>query len=510
MKYLVFSLSALVEPHYGVLLEEAEALYQEGHDVYFAYCDGFSRCCSANMEGSRLFCTLCRFCAKRWAKKYLSDGIKVIPLRHPGTSVHVEWQYSTAGDIKKIKYKGVSIGYAVMSTYTSTTRDPEPDFSKKSIRKYFDFALNNAASWVEAHISLLEKTQVDAVSIFNGRFVEPRPLVDMALASQKPLRVNEVIGGPRTGEPFSRIIYHNHLPHSIPYNTELLHKVWNFPNESMEEKERKGKEFFERRRKGIPAGDRVYITKQKKGLLPDNWNEYKRNIVIFNSSEDEFSAVGKEFDDYAFFDSQFEGIETILSKFTSEEYHFYLRVHPNLQRIKFKYHTALYDLPRKYKNLTVIPASAPCSTYDLLDAAEKVIVFGSTMGAEAVYWGKPTILLAGAFYYMLDICYIPKNVDELCAFITERLKPKNSFGAVQYGYYLLNRHLLSLSPKYVDFTTRDVKIGPYGVFVCDYARFFNSLIVIKVLRTILMWLSHKVPWRLLPQEFFVDHNLRKR
>ena len=33
------------------------------------------------------------------------------------------------------------------------------------------------------------------------------------------------------------------------------------------------------------------------------------NIVIFNSSEDEFSAVSKEFDDGAFFPSQIEGIK---------------------------------------------------------------------------------------------------------------------------------------------------------------------------------------------------------
>ena len=158
----------------------------------------------------------------------------------------------------------------------------------------------------------------------------------------------------------------------------------------------------------------------------------------------------------------------------------------------------------------MIPAAAPCSTYDLLDAAEKVIVFGSTMGAESVYWGKATILLAGAFYYKLDICYIPKNVDELFSFITKKLEPKNPYGAIQYGYYLLNRHLLSTPPQYVDFTVRDVKIGPYTVFVCDYARFFNSLSIIKVLRTVIMWLSHKVPWRVMPQQFFIDHNLRKR
>ena len=66
---------------------------------------------------------------------------------------------------------------------------------------------------------------------------------------------------------YQKIVYENNLPHNIPYNTELLEKVWSVNNESEEEKIRKGRDFFERRRKGIPAGDRVYIGKQKKGLF---------------------------------------------------------------------------------------------------------------------------------------------------------------------------------------------------------------------------------------------------
>lgn len=34
--------------------------------------------------------------------------------------------------------------------------------------------------------------------------------------------------------------------------------------------------------------------------MPEGWKDDVENIVIFNSSEDEFAAVSKEFDDAAF------------------------------------------------------------------------------------------------------------------------------------------------------------------------------------------------------------------
>lgn len=86
-----------------------------------------------------------------------------------------------------------------------------------------------------------------------------------------------------------------------------------------------------------------------------------------------------------------------------------MRVHPNLKNVHYQYHLLLYDLSLKYPNITVIGADSDISTYDIMDNAEKVIVFGSTMGLESSYWGKPVILLSGSFYYYMNVCYIPKS-----------------------------------------------------------------------------------------------------
>ena len=164
------------------------------------------------------------------------------------------------------------------------------------------------------------------------------------------------------------------------------------------------------------------------------------NILIFNSSEDEFASLGEEFEGKSLFESQYVGVKHLISEFKDVEgYHFYLRVHPNLKNVHDKYHTALYDLFEGVSNFTIIPANSPISTYSLIDNCDKVVVFGSTTGPEAVYWGKPTILLSYGAYSYLNICYTPKNTSELRQLILDKSLPaKDKMGAIKYGYYCWN------------------------------------------------------------------------
>lgn len=70
------------------------------------------------------------------------------------------------------------------------------------------------------------------------------------------------------------------------------------------EKEHVGNMFFIQRKTGTYAGDKNYIANSEQRKLPDNWDEGYRNIVIFNSSEDEFAAVGDEYDKARLFPTQ--------------------------------------------------------------------------------------------------------------------------------------------------------------------------------------------------------------
>ena len=77
--------------------------------------------------------------------------------------------------------------------------------------------------------------------------------------------------------------------------------------------------------------------------------------MIFNSSEDEFTAIGGEYDEKKVFDSQYEGVAHIANLLKDrKDVNVYLRIHPNLANVKYKYHRDLLALGEKYNNLFVM------------------------------------------------------------------------------------------------------------------------------------------------------------
>ena len=214
-------------------------------------------------------------------------------------------------------------------------------------------------------------------------------------------------------------------------------------NNQIDDKNREAiaRSFFENRRNAVFAGDTIYVKDQKKGKIPDGWRTDVENIVIFNSSEDEFFAIGGKYRDVALYKTQMDGIISIIDHYKNDKTkHFTLRVHPHLKGLPFHYHTALYVL--KYPNLTVVPADSDISSYALMDAADKVITFGSTMGIESTYWQKPSISIGFAFYRTLEAVYTPKNTEELWEMINNKeLKPIDKKRCLPYGYFFMsNRH----------------------------------------------------------------------
>ena len=75
-----------------------------------------------------------------------------------------------------------------------------------------------------------------------------------------------------------------------------------------------------------------------------------------------------------------------------------------------------------------------------MEQSETVITFGSTVGVEACYWGKPSILLGMALYQGLDCCYIPSSHEDVINWLREeKLPAKLKNGALLYGNWELNR-----------------------------------------------------------------------
>jgi hypothetical protein len=79
------------------------------------------------------------------------------------------------------------------------------------------------------------------------------------------------------------------------------------------------------------------------------------------------------------------------------------------------------------------------SSYDLVRQAHGVITSGSTIGVEAVYLKKSSILIGDAFHKYMGITINPTSIRELADLInhsTQITNSKKSFNAaLRYGYF---------------------------------------------------------------------------
>jgi hypothetical protein len=471
-----------------MLLNDAIKCYKNGHEVIFAYCNGVMCSCLGNPESNPIICYSCRKRSKK-ATANLPTEIRIVPLNKNLQERYddIDLIFSSVHNLKNICYKNVNIGYSILSTYISLTRNHLPDCSDDKTKTYLINLLKQAIALIDATETLIEEFKPEEIRVANGRLYEMNPLVRLAIKYRISYicteNICEIIGESLT----QRIVYfENTTPHDIKNHYERCMKNWELNNLTEEQKTNIGKSFYEKRRNGIPAGDRVYIKNQQKGKLPSNIDMTKRNIVIFNSSDDEYASLGEEFEAYSLFPSQYDGIIYMLEQFSNNnDYHFYLRIHPNLQNIKYSYHLNLYTLQNCYNNITVIAANDNISTYDLMDIADKVIVFGSTTGIEAVYWNKPTILLAASTYYYTETCYIPKTKEELLSLLQQKLTPCCKTNVIKYGFYMLNQTALSYDAEYIDINPHSVKLLWKKLWIYKHVKLFNFILLDRMYEYIL-------------------------
>jgi len=433
--------------HFWLMLDEAFIAYQAGDEVSVVYCDGCLSYCRTNICASKMVCRVCRVLAKK-AVTALPQEIKTYPLGQYVTAQNrsevekLRFDYHSIDELKAIEYRGVDIGYSVLSFYVDLRRNLYPEFNDVTVA-FFDQLLRVAAHLTHAVEVIDDVIKPDHYAVFNGRLFDARPFFRKPCLMGRRAQCFEVESTPPTWEYLS-VHYNNSLPHDVLANCEKIVSYWNecAQNTPSQKMMQIGKAFFERRRMKAPISSNTesFVALQVPNRMPEGWDSNKRNFVFFNSSEDEFAGIDKVFDGAKFKPTQREVIEKValLSAEVDANIHVYLRLHPNLTKVKHRYHVELLNLGVKFPNLTVIPADSAVSTYALLDAAEKVITVGSTVGVEAVYYKKPSVLLGPSYYQFLDICYTPKDDDELRAMLKEVLAPKEAFAAVQYGFYWMS------------------------------------------------------------------------
>ena len=430
MKILFTSLYPMWHYHYVAELNYMEEHLANGDAITALHCDADQQCCEANPERKLAHCLRCMGIWQH-GQSLLSSKAAIAPLilDEFKTSVpqFAQKRFSSVADITSIEYDGFDIGWAVYSSLVDRTMDVSPDLKKNRdlIRKLF---LDSYRIYKSA-VAHLEQGKYDRVYIFNGRYAGARPWIRACEKMGIPFYTHEKLCSPGRAVRWDCSIPHN----PEPYRARILDFWETAKNNDLIVSE--ARDFFEERPGGKMTGWVSFVGTQIRESLPLDWDHARKNIVIFTSTEWEFIAV-QDIINQSVFHSQEETYQHLIKESLKrhQNLQFYIKVHPYSDTDKQRWWEK--EEYRKLKNCTIISPDSTVSSYAMLQACDTAITYISTIGIEATYWGKPSIVLGRSIYCGFDAVYEPKSSEEALAMICSDLIGKPQINALKYGAFM--------------------------------------------------------------------------
>lgn len=383
-------------------------------------------------------------------------------------------EFEDLEEIRGLWYRNLDLGYAALSTVITALRDPEPDLHEHAafIRRAMETALISYLSMQKQ----LRQINPDRVYFFNGRFALMRGALRACEKAGVEYFTYE-IGGQQ--DRFG--LYRNTLPHDIDNLRRQIVATWE--KTPVEKRDSLAWAFYESRARGKLAGS--HTAAQREGALPPGWSADRYNVVIFGSSEDEYAAIGDTYRN-PLYRHQRDGIRRIVADLCQEPaFDLYLRMHPNLRGLENRSIDELLQLPQD--RVTVIPPESDISSYAMLESADLVITFGSTMGIEAAYRGRPSVLAGRAFYERLGSVYEPDSHEALIALAKSRPPPLSIKGAKKAGLY---KYTLGEPYRYFESNTIGRRFKGKRIRLSHSRRMWSSLI--KRAPRMTVWLAERI------------------
>ena len=311
------------------------------------------------------------------------------------------------------------IGWGVASSAISMLRDPYVTPSRH--RRLLVNLLAASLLVFDKTIEAIRDLQPEVVVLFNGRFATTRAVQRAADSCGVRWTAHE------RGCDKNHYWLATGQIHNPEYFQKCIREAWS------PDKQQAGHDFYRHRRGRIERDWHSYTSSQTSGRLPAQLRDDRRRwIVYFSSSEDEYAAIGDTYFNPSF-PTQGDAIRALAETVNAMPgYALCVRVHPHIARKSEKeqeYWRSL-QLPG---NLVVGP-DEDIDSYALLEHAHAVCTYGSTVGVEATYWGKPSMLLGRAIYDVLDVCCCPTSREEIRAFL-ENPTVFPMEGALMYGAF---------------------------------------------------------------------------
>lgn len=280
--------------------------------------------------------------------------------------------------------------------------EPSREKYKDRLRKYEQTFLHTYLGTIE----ILNKEKVDCVYLYNGRFLQERAVWEACLFLQIPVVFYEKFNPSWKNRYF---LFQNPT-HSPSYRSSIMLDFGiKLQNEDSSHYKVVGTKWFESRMLGITQG----YTKKQKDATPLNFT--KPFVVFFHSSEDELITTDLQ---SKIWGNQISALTSLVKVLEAiKGLNLIIRAHPNLLH-KSKNEIELWrslgaKLQAKHSWISFVDPASSISSYGLIMQAESAVTVGSTIGVEAAFLGKKSILIGRAFHESMGITLNPENRDQL-------------------------------------------------------------------------------------------------
>ncbi len=426
MRVGIFSPYATVAPHFEAEMELAQLHLDAGDDVHYVGCDGQLTNCDFNIDRDPQRCKSCL--GRREHGLDAVAGKCHVSMFEAGHGFDVP-ELLTLEQLTNFHVAGFDVGYAALSSLVSVCRDPEPDLEKHGelLRRF----INSALATFAQTLALLDRRPLDRVYVFNGRFAAMRAVFRACQARGVDCFLHE-----RGKDKDHYELFENHLPHDLVGVEGVIRKLW--ADADPVQRERIGASWYEDRFNRVETAWHSFTKDQQYGRLPAGFSSDRRNVSIFCSSDDEFVAIGDAWKN-DLYPNQVQAIAAIAGSMreAAPETRLFLRVHPNLAKVDNARKRQMMALD--FPNLEIIAADAQVDTYALLKASDTVASFGSSVGMEAVFWERPSVLLGPCLYQNLGGPLRSRSHRQTVELLCDELEPADKTGALMYGHWFQAR-----------------------------------------------------------------------
>ena len=114
-------------------------------------------------------------------------------------------------------------------------------------------------------------------------------------------------------------------------------------------------------------------------------------------------------------------------------------MHPRMTGLKWPFLIKILNLTKEIKDLNLIKADSPISSYEMIKQADLIMAPVSSLTIEAVNLGKPAINFQEQPFTAINGAYVPKTKLELEKLIfNQKLKPKSYIAAKKLLLFYLD------------------------------------------------------------------------